>query len=265
MSQAWVVYLVGADRSGWRILMLLGALPAVLTFFIRIFVPESEKWRTAARGAPKARVADIFVPGLARRTVLATCLGAIALLGTWGSVQWVPSWADKLSNQLAGARAWTQISSSIGAIIGTVLAAQLAQWFSRRLAYFGLAVGSLAVCAYLFWSPIWLPRLFESSLEYGPHFLITAGVVGGLTASFYGWLPLYLPELFPTRVRATGQGFAFNMGRVLAAGGTLLSGQLLNAFGEDYAAMCRVISLVYVFGLVVIWFCPETKGKPLPE
>jgi MFS family permease len=151
------------------------------------------------------------------------------------------------------------------AIIGTVLAAQLAQWFSRRLAYFGLALGSIAACAYLFWSPIWLPHFFESPLEYGSHFLITVGVVGGLTASFYGWLPLYLPELFPTRVRATGQGFAFNMGRVLAAGGTLLSGQLLNAFGEDYAAMCRVISLVYVFGLVVIWFCPETKGKPLPE
>jgi hypothetical protein len=86
-----------------------------------------------------------------------------------------------------------------------------------------------------------------------------------VTASFYGWLPLYLPELFPTRVRATGQGFAFNAGRILSAGGVLASGGLLAAFDEDYAAAGAITCLVYILGMVVIWFCPETKGKPLPE
>ena len=95
--------------------------------------------------------------------------------------------------------------------------------------------------------------------------LVLVFVVGGFTAAFYAWLPLYLPELFPTRVRATAQGFAYNIGRVLAAAGTLCSGQLLNHFKEDYAKMCSVISLVYVAGLVVIWFCPETRGRPLPD
>jgi MFS family permease len=90
-------------------------------------------------------------------------------------------------------------------------------------------------------------------------------IVGGVTASFYGWLPLYLPELFPTRIRATAQGFAFNAGRVLAAGGALISGSLLASFNEDYQHMCAWISLVYLIMLVVIWFCPETKGKELPE
>jgi hypothetical protein len=74
-----------------------------------------------------------------------------------------------------------------------------------------------------------------------------------------------LPELFPTRIRATGQGFAFNFGRVLAAVGVLQSGQLLNFFNEDYAQMCSIISLVYLVSMVVIWFCPETKGQPLPD
>ena len=86
-----------------------------------------------------------------------------------------------------------------------------------------------------------------------------------MTASFFGWLPLYLPELFPTRVRATSQGFAYNIGRVLAAAGTLGAGTLLNYFNEDYARMCAVVSLVYILGTVFIWFCPETKNKPLPE
>ncbi len=79
-------------------------------------------------------------------------------------------------------------------------------------------------------------------------------LTGCVTASFYGWLPLYLPELFPTRVRATGQGFAYNFGRVLAALGTLITGQLLNSFSEDYARTGAVTSLVYLIGLVLIFF-----------
>ena len=70
---------------------------------------------------------------------------------------------------------------------------------------------------------------------------------------------------FNLRLRATGSGFAFNAGRIFAAVGTLGAGALLNAFNEDYARMCAVISLVYLVGLVIIWFGPETKGKPLPE
>jgi hypothetical protein len=71
---------------------------------------------------------------------------------------------------------------------------------------------------------------------------------------------LYLPELYPTRVRATGQGLSFNFGRILAAGGALLMPQL-----GDYAPACAAITLVYVVGMVVIWFAPETSGRPLPE
>lgn len=91
-----------------------------------------------------------------------------------------------------------------------------------------------------------------------------AGGVGLITAAFYGWLPLYLPELFPTAVRATGQGFGFNFGRVLASIGSLQTGALLAAFGNDYAKACSVAAGVYVLGLVLITFAPETKGKELP-
>ena len=90
-------------------------------------------------------------------------------------------------------------------------------------------------------------------------------IVGGLTAAFYGWLPLYLPELFPTRVRATGQGLAFNSGRILAAVGALYSGELVRSFNGSYAQAGAVITLIYVVGLGLIWLAPETKDKPLPE
>ena len=249
--------LSSAGYTGWRLLLLLGAAPALLTFFLVIFVPESERWKQAAAQATKKnRIADIFEGGLARTTLLASVLATVILLGMWGSTQWIPSWADKLTDgKMPQAKSLAQISIALGAIVGCLVAAWLAQRSSRRWAYFGLCAASLASCAWLFRAP----------MTYGATFLVWVFVVGALTSSFFGWLPLYLPEIFPTRVRATGQGFAYNAGRILAAAGTLGSGQLLNRFHEDYAQMCAVISLVYVVGMVVVWFCPETKGKPLPE
>jgi hypothetical protein len=86
-----------------------------------------------------------------------------------------------------------------------------------------------------------------------------------MTASFYGWLPLYLPELFRTRVRATGQGFSFNFGRVLAAIGVMQLPVIMSQVKVGFDTACPAISLIYVVGMILIWFAPETKGKPLPD
>jgi MFS family permease len=246
-------------ESSWRFLLLLGAMPALLTFFIRIFVPESEKWKHAAATTPKARVRDIFSGGLSKTTILGACLAGVALLGTWGSVQQATPWAGKLASQIAGmnvkeATAWTQVWTAVGAIIGTMMAALVADKLNRRIVYFGLCVSSLIVCQYL----------FRALSAFNSHFLLTVAIANGLTAAFYGWLPLYLPELFPTRVRATGSGFTFNFGRVLAAVGAVTV-SLMYGGKEDYPKMCAVTSLIYLPGLLIIWLCPETKGKPLPE
>jgi MFS family permease len=251
------------SNSGWRLMFFVGATPAILALLIQVFVPESERWKHAAATTPKNKVSDIFKGGLAKMAIFGSILGAIALLGTWGSVQWIPAWANQMSKSLPpeaellakSATSLTQIASAAGAIVGCVLGALFAQWTSRRIGYFMLSLGSLVTCQYLFRVP----------MELGVTFFLWVFIVGGLTAAFYGWLPLYLPELFPTRVRATGQGFAFNAGRVLAAVGTIGSGGLLSLFKEDYAAAGAITCLVYVFGMAFIWFCPETKGKPLPE
>ena len=82
---------------------------------------------------------------------------------------------------------------------------------------------------------------------------------------FYGWLPLYLPELFPTRIRATGQGLCYNSGRILAAVGAIVQGKLVGAYGGSYARAGATVTLVYLVGIVLVWFAPETKNRPLPE
>jgi len=96
-------------------------------------------------------------------------------------------------------------------------------------------------------------------------FISLSFLVGVATASFYGWLPLYLPELFPTRIRATGQGVCYNSGRILAAVGAIQMGHLLKYYGGSYARAGATITLVYAAGMCLIWLAPETRGKPLPE
>jgi len=243
--------------ESWRWIMLAGASPAVLVFFIVLFVPESERWKAAVkRKAPQSPIREVFSGDLRPKTLVAIALAAIALLGTWGSVQWVPYWVDKtLMPGDPSAKALTQIWSSVGAIIGCLIAPVSGGRWGRRPVYFAMCLISLVSCLYLF--------LVLTTFDWW--FLAVITLVGGVTASFYGWLPLYLPELFPTRVRATGQGLSFNFGRILAAIGVLVgTGQLVALLG-GYEKAGAIISLVYVLGLFVIWFAPETRGQPLPE
>jgi MFS family permease len=244
------------SAGGWRWVLGICAFPAMLTFLLRMYVPESEKWLVAVGSAPRARFGEIFSPSLRRRTILGAVLGGIALIGTWGSVQWIPLWVNKEtgSQQMGN---YSQICSATGAIIGTFLGAVIGHRVGRRSTYFTLCLGSLLICAYIF-------RVHSS---YDWSFLAVVVLVGGFTASFYGWLPLYLPELFPTRLRATGQGFSFNSGRIIAAGGALSMGFLMSekVFAGSYAKAGATITLIYLAGMAIIWFAPETRGQPLPE
>ena len=88
----------------------------------------------------------------------------------------------------------------------------------------------------------------------------------GLVATvFFGWLPLYLPELFPTRVRATGTGMSYNLGRLASAAGVLAAGSLMTVFEGDYATVGEIAAWVYALGLGVILLAPDTSKRTLSE
>jgi len=318
----------------WRLLMVCGALPAVLTFLVRLFVPESERWeKEKQRGATSSWngrdlisvavgvvvcfgllvvwqvvpflwlrlvatvIAVVVVAGCyifpifgylyrsgetreARRRIMRTMLvgaaiSGVPLLATWGAVQWAPLWAHHLGSQAVealkgtgapaeevrqlqeAARYWkeyTQILGAVGAIVGCIVGALLAGWAGRRLVYVLLCLTSLG-SVLLF---------YRGNTAFDGMFMATAFLMGGTSAAFYGWLPLYLPELFPTRIRATGQGFGFNFGRILAAVGVLQVPVLMGK-PPDYARACSLLAFIYLAGLAVIWLAPETRGKPLPD
>src|SRR5262249_46447948 len=118
------------------------------------------------------------------RMLLGAGLSGVALLGTWASIQWAPTWADKLSaGTVHGAKEYTQICSGLGAVFGSLGGALLGDWVGRRSAYRFLCLGSLGA-SYLF---------FGTNHAVDARFLCSVFLAGALTASFYGWLPLYLP------------------------------------------------------------------------
>jgi MFS family permease len=250
---SFVCYLFPVNATSWRWVMLAGALPALLTFFIRLFVPESERWKSSQKSAPAAPLREAFSGSTARVMVLAIVFASIALLGTWGAVQKIPAWVEKLTGD-TNSKAIAGMLLAVGAIAGCLIAPFVGARFGRRPAYFLLCLLSVIACAVLF-------RGYD---EVNSGYWLMTFVVGLVTAAFYGWMPLYLPELFPTRVRATSQGVAYNFGRIFAAAGAFAGGGLVAIWG-DYGRMAAALSLVYVAGLALIWFAPETKGKPLPE
>lgn len=245
------------NRGSWRWVMLAGAAPALLALLIARFVPESERWKES-KALPTVRgpLRQVWSGHLWKSTSLGIVFAAIALIGTWGSVQWLPAWADQMTQGQGGnAKGLTQLLIAIGAVLGCFLGAGIGAEIGRRIAYFLLCLSSLIACGLLF-------RCVHS---YGTAFLVATLLVGTCTAAMYGWLPLYLPELFPTSARATGQGVCYNSGRVLAALGAVEMGRLLRFYDGSYSRAGATLTLVYAAGLALIWFSRETKGLPLPE
>ncbi len=214
-------------------------------------------WRYLQRASGEIGYGSIATRLILGRMLMGAGLGGVALIGTWAAVQLAPKWAYQLTGEggIPAAASWTQIWSATGAIFGAAAGALAGNWLGRRLAYSILCVGSL----------LSILAFYQFNHGYGFGFLASVSVVGFWSAAFYGWLPLYLPELFPTAVRATGQGFSYNFGRVLAAIGVLQLDALLTLFGRSYPRACSAIGLIYFVGLGLIWLAPETRGRPLPD
>ncbi|HRE83895.1 MAG TPA: MFS transporter, partial [Opitutaceae bacterium] len=164
--------------DSWRWVVLIGAAPAAITFVIRWFVPESEKWQEASRVSPARPVREIMRSApLRKMTLLGSVFAGIALIGSWGSVQWLPLWADQMAGpSQPTAKAYTQALGAIGSVVGCLLGSWLGGRFGRRPAYFILCLASLLSCAWLF-------RGVDS---YGGPFLALCFIVGTSTAAFYG-------------------------------------------------------------------------------
>lgn len=238
----------------------LSPLPAIVVTLVGLTIALFGFLYPVRRYLQRAELAGSLRSGhgsdIVKMMLFGAGLAAVALLGTWGSTQWAPRWVLQLEPDPAKhAKEWTLFWLSVGAIVGTMLAALAAGRFGRRPTYTVLCITSIGGAL----------LLYQCNTSFNHFFLFSTFVAGMVTASFYGFFPLYLPELFPTAVRATGQGFAFNFGRIIAAVGGLQTANLMNFFGGSFPKAASSLTVIYLVGMGLVWIGPETRGKALPE
>lgn len=262
------VRMVGSPETAWRTVFLFGLVPAAVAFLVRFFVKEPERWKDKATEAAKARISDLFTPELRHITLSGLGMALVALIMWWACNAFNPQVATLLAQARAAAEGlgkeatqkliehWKAEATNwfnLGGLIGTLLTVVLAKKMGRKPMYFVYFVAS-AFAIYLTYGA---PMPEETRLKM---FFLMGLTVFGVFGSF----TYYLPELFPTRLRATGAGFCYNAGRFIAAAGPWIVGIVM----KSSANPLQVISWVAVAPLLGLFIVPrivETKALVLAD
>jgi MFS family permease len=266
---------------GWRAAYFVGAIPALLIVWIRASVKEPEKWQQAraladATGEPQelGKMSQLFTDlQLRRRTIAGVLIATAGVGGLWGVGFFLPDLTGTVLKplvaglpkkaadaQLAIWRSQVFLIQQTGALIGMFSYAVLAERMGRRPA--------LLLFLLLAWASIegtfWGVRDFSTACAWG-------FVMGFSALAPFSAFAVYFPELYPTRLRATGVGFCYNCARILAAAAPFALGGLASHFENPadktygFRMAASIVACIYAVGLIGLKLAPETKGKPLPE
>jgi MFS family permease len=276
-STVWV--LIGTSGpSAWRYMYLIGVLPAIITFWILRNIPESPRWeqsnkrRRAARDLRRQGVAlrgedaaivrftlvDMFAePAVRTRLILTFVMSLAVTIGYWGVSTFVPSYVGSVAAHVGlQAQRWVGLAGlvqNIGALLGFFSFGFLADAIGRKPTTFLYYLLCLILTPIVY---LWVQEIHLLLLVFAIYGFFIQGV--------FSWTAVWLPELFPTRMRATAAGFIFNVPRLISAIAPLIAGSLIVGLG-GYGRTATILSMFYVLGLITVPFLPETKGKPLPE
>lgn len=266
------VFFKGNPEVSWRYVFLCGLIPAAVAFVVRVFVKEPERWQRTAGNVAPPKIRELFNRENLPLTISGFVMALTALLTWWSSNAFIPVVATGLAQSAAQAQGldkaatlalveqWKTLATNtfnLGGLIGTLLTVPAAKHLGRKTmfsVYFVLSAISMLVT-------FGLPLPPETRLYL--YFFIGVTVFG-----IFGSFTFYLPELFPTRLRATGSGFCYNVGRVVAAAGPFLVGYIASqgANALDTALFTLFcIGFVPIAGLAFMPWVVETKGRALAD
>jgi len=259
-------------ETSWRWVFLCGLAPAVVAFLVRLFVKEPERWQQVAQSSPTPGYRDLFTPEWRAATVTGMLLATTALVMWWSCNAFIPVVAGGLGAQaaalqgLVGPEAQRLIETwktnathmfNLGGLVGTLLTVPAAKYLGRRAmfaTYFVLS-GASILCAF--------------GLDLSPEVRIWMYLPIGLTVfGVFGSFTYYLPELFPTRLRGTGAGFCYNVGRFIAAIGPFVVGSIASRGQDALGTAIDVlfwVGVVPLAGLLLIPFVIETRDRRLAD
>lgn len=260
----------------WQWMIGVNTLPVFLGLYVLLFVRESPTWRrfreiggaiievpdsvrseSAGSESDAEKPPSLLDAKYLPVTIVGIVLATVPLIGGWGSANWMMPWAGEVGEAMGDntIQANVGMARSLTSIVGSLFAGLIAARLGRRLVYFLTSFGALLVAQYVFW--------FSSPSDSS--FLLWVALLGLFNGLYFGWLPFFLPELFPTRIRATGAGVSFNFGRILTGGTLLATGYLMATFGGDYAKIGRVTSVVFLVGMIAILFAPDTSKRDMAD
>jgi MFS family permease len=263
-------FLRGSPETSWRFVFLCGLIPAAVAFVVRAFVREPERWNQATAAGAHPRIAELFTAEHRRATLGGFAMAVVALITWWSVNAFITIVANGLARETAAAgglvpAATKALASSwinranywfnLGGLIGTLLTIPAAKGMGRRK-MFGIyyALSAVAVMTTFGLDIPAETRLFM-------YFFIGLTVFG-----VFGSFTYYLPELFPTRLRGTGAGFCYNVGRIIAAGGPFLVGTIGARGANALSSALNVlffVGFVPLLGVILAPFAVETKGREL--
>jgi MFS family permease len=266
----WLAALAGIwVGTQWRYAFLVGVVPALLVLWVRASVKEPERWtalqakssrgETLRRGSLGELLAD---PRWRSRAVLGLLLASVGLSTFWGVIvagqdlareMLIRDGVPKADAAEMAKYAYGYVQATGGGL-GLLFFGPLAARLGRKRAFVTMHLAGLLIVPVTCWLPS----------TYG-HLLALLPLYGFLTLSIHAGYAIYFPELFPTHLRATGTGFCFNGGRIVSAGALVFAGWLKGLPGMDLRLAVTLLALLFLLGLVVLKFLPETKGQPLPE
>jgi MFS family permease len=257
----------GVIAGAWRVMFLIGTLPALLCIPIFRRLKEPERWQRVARqNVRRGSVVELFShPQWGRNAVVGMLLAFAGVVGLWGigffSVDLFRAVLDRTTMSAGEKTLWTGVISLLqnaGGFLGIYAFMHLTQRVGRRKAFAAGFCAAMLTTAFTFWNL----REFSDIFWMIP-------IMGFCQLALFGGYSIYLPELFPTRLRSTGTSFCYNVGRFVAALGPLALGLLTSRVYASEPDPMRyagvTMCVVFLIGLAAVPFAPETKGKPLPE
>ncbi len=275
------VTLLGWPVTPWRVLFLIGMIPALIAVMVRGRLREPERWRAAVSSQSIAERFGTFPKLFAdchwrKHALLGLLLAFAGVVGLWGIGFFSPRLTGlvlkptleaegftgkALSGELKIWSAWTSVMINIGAFFGMFSFSWLTSYTGRRPAFAITFIMAMLVTGAVF-----------MNLQHRSDIFWMIPVMGFFQLALFGGYAIYLPELFPTRLRSTGTSFCYNIGRFVAALGPAVLGLLItkvftaeNGYQQGMRQAGLVMCSVFALGLIAVWFLPETKGKPLPE
>jgi len=270
--------------SGWRWMFLIGAAPALMIIFTRGYLKEPASWQHLkdTNQLPKGGIFAPYTSLLSnarwrKNLIVGALIASTGVVGLWAIGEYAVDLqkvvfkqhfekaglaADKIAGEVNFAITWAYIANMLGAAVGMTLFTNIAK-LGRRIAFFFGFSAALIATFLVYW---------KMSSPMDAYWMMP--LMGMAQLSVFAGFAIYLPELFPSKLRSTGTSFCYNLGRFAAAGGSFFSASLTSGVYGSYASQgadlplryaAMTMCVIFLVGIFVLPFAPETKGKPLPE